>query len=146
MSVEDNNLLTRPAEESDAEIIADLGGRTFFDSYSCTLSAEDLDDYLRKAFSTEQMLKDVANPEVLLFLASISDTVCAYIKLQPTRVREYVRGANPIELLRLYLLPGWKGCGIGTALLDVGLKAATDKAYETCWLKVWDENTKAMEF
>lgn len=92
------------------------------------------------------MLEDVTDTEVLLFLGLISNTVCAYIKLQPTPVRECVRGANPIELLRLYVLPGWKSRGIGTALLDVGLKAARGKAYKTCWLKVWDENTKAIEF
>ena len=146
MSIGENNLSIRPAEERDAEILAGLGARTFSDAYLCTLSAEDMGDYLREAFSPEQMLKDVANPEVLLFLASVSDTVCAYIKLHPTPVRECVHGANPIELLRLYIASGWKGRGIGTALMDVGLGAASDKAYKTCWLKVWEGNTEAITF
>jgi len=142
----DKTLSIRPAEERDAGLLADLGARTFSDAYSCTLSAEDLDDYLRKAFSPEQMLEDIADPNVLLLLGLISNTLCAYIKLQPTPTRQCIRGANPIELLRLYVLPGWKGRRIGTALLDVALKAVRDKAYETCWLKVWDENTKAIDF
>lgn len=142
----DKTLSIRPGQERDVDLLADLGGRTFSDAYSCTLSAEDLDDYLGKAFSREQMLEDIADPEVLLFLGLISNTVCAYIKLAPTPARRCVRGANPIELLRLYVLPGWKGRRIGTALLDVGLKAARDKAYSTCWLKVWDRNAKAIEF
>jgi ribosomal protein S18 acetylase RimI-like enzyme len=142
----DKTLLIRPAEERDADLLADLGARTFSDAYSCTLSAEDLDDYLREAFSREQMLEDITNPDVLLFLGLISNTLCAYMKLQPTPARQCVRGANPIELLRLYVLPGWQGHRIGAALLDVGLKAARDKAYDTCWLKVWDENTRAIEF
>ena len=146
MSNYDKTLSIRPAEGHDADLLADLGSRTFSDAYSCTLSAEDLDDYLGKAFSREQMLRDIADPEVLLFLGLISNTLCAYIKLQPTPARQCVRGANPIELLRLYVLPGWKGRRIGTALLDVGLKAARDKTYNTCWLKVWDGNTKAIEF
>jgi len=142
----DKTLSIRPAEERDADLLADLGARTFSDAYSRTLSAEDLDDYLCEAFSREQMLEDITDPEVLLFLGLISNTLCAYIKLQPTSVCECIYGANPIELLRLYVLPGWKDRGIGTALLDVGLKAARDKTHETCWLKVWDENTKAIEF
>ncbi len=146
MSNGDKTLSIRPAEERDAGLLADLGGRTFSDAYSCTLSAKDLDDYLGKAFSREQMLEDIADPEVLLFLGLISNTLCAYIKLRPTPTRRCVRGANPIELLRLYVLPGRQGRKIGTALLDVGLKAARDKAYDTCWLKVWDENAKAIEF
>lgn len=142
----DKTLSIRPAEESDAEVLADLGARTFSDAYSRTLSAEDLDDYLCKAFSPEQMLEDVNDPEVLLFLGLISDTLCAYIKLALTPARQCVRRENPIELLRLYVLPGWEGRQIGTALLDVGLKAARDNAYSVCWLKVWDENAKAIEF
>ncbi|MHC4120065.1 MAG: GNAT family N-acetyltransferase [Planctomycetota bacterium] len=146
MSGSDKNLLIRPAEADDARVLADLGARTFSDSYSCTLSAEDLDDYVNRAFSREQMLEDIANPEVLLFLANASDTICAYAKLQPTPARKCVRGVKPIELLRLYALDGWKGRGIGTALLDVALGAAREKGYETCWLKVWDQNTRAIEF
>ena len=146
MSNRDKTLSIRPGEERDADLLADLGARTFSDAYSCTLSAEDLDEYLRKAFSPERMLEDITDPDVLLFLGSVSDTVCAYIKLQPTPVRQCVRGANPIELLRLYVLPDCKGRGIGTALLDDGLKTARDKTHKTCWLKVWDENTKAIGF
>ena len=142
----DKTLSIRPAEERDADLLADLAARTFSDAYSRTLSAEDLDDYLSKALSPEQMLEDITDPDVVLFLGLISNTLCAYIKLQPTSVRECICGANPIELLRLYVLPDWKDRGIGTALMDVGLKAARDKAYKSCWLKVWDENTKAIDF
>ena len=110
------------------------------------MSTEDLEDYVRKAFGRERMLEDIADPDVLLFLGLISNTLCAYIKLQPTSVRERICGANPIELLRLYVLAGWEGRGIGTSLVGVGLKAARVKAYKSCWLKVWDENTKAIDF
>ena len=146
MSNRDKTLSIRPAEERDADLLADLAARTFSDAYSCTLSAEDLDNYLRKALSPEQILEDITDPDIVLFLGLISNTLCAYIKLQPTSVRECICGANPIELLRLYVLAGWKGRGIGTSLMDVGLKAARDKAYRSCWLKVWDENTKAIDF
>ena len=142
----DKTLSIRPAEERDADLLADLGARTFSDAYSCTLPREDLDDYLRKAFSREQMLEDMTDPDVLLFLGLVSNTPCAYIKLQPTGPSQRAVGTNPIELLRLYVLAGWQGHRMGTALLDAGLKAARDKAYKSCWLKVWDENTKAIDF
>ena len=64
----DNTLSIRPAEQRDAELLADLGARTFSDAYACTLSAGDLEDYLRTAFSPGQMLEDVTDPNVLLFL------------------------------------------------------------------------------
>lgn len=142
----DKTISIRPAEQRDADLLADLGARTFSDAYSCTLSAEDLDDYLRKAFSREQMLEEITDPSVLLFLGFVSNALCAYIRLEPTPVRECIGGADPIELLRLYVLAGAKDRGIGTALLDVGLKAARGKGYRRCWLKVWDENTRAVDF
>lgn len=146
MPVHDNTISIRPAEESDAEVLADLGARTFHDTYSSILPANDLDDYLREAFSVEQMLRDIADPQVLLFLGSVSGAVCSYIKLEPTPARENIPGARQIELLRLYILPEWKGMGIGSALMDVGLDAARDKSYNTCWLKVWQGNQRAIEF
>ncbi len=144
--VSDKNISIRPATESDAEILADLGAWTFSDTYSSILPAEDIEDYLGKAFSVEQMLRDIADPQVLLFLGSVSNTVCSYIKLQPTPTREVIAGNKPIELLRLYLLPRWKGMGIGSALMDVGLSAARDESHDTCWLKVWKGNQRAIEF
>ncbi|MHC4170919.1 MAG: GNAT family N-acetyltransferase [Planctomycetota bacterium] len=146
VAVNGRTLAIRPAEQRDADLLADLGARTFSDTYSSILPARDLDHYLREAFSTEQMLDDIANPEVLLFVGSISNTVCSYIKLEPTPPRKIVHGANPIELLRLYVLPRWKGMGIGGALLDVGLAAARDKGHKTCWLKVWEGNARATDF
>lgn len=146
MSVNEQTISIRPAEESDAEILADLGARTFSDTYSSILPAKDLNNYLSKAFSIEQMLRDITDPQVLLFLGLVSNTVCSYIKLQPTPTRNVIGGGRPIELLRLYILPRWKGIGIGSALMDVGLDAALDKSYETCWLKVWEGNDRAIEF
>ena len=142
----DKTLSIRPAEQRDAELLADLGARTFSDAYACTLSAQDLEDYLRTAFSPEQMLEDVTDPNVLLFLGLVSNRLCGYIKLKPTPVRECVGGTNPIELLRLYVQAGYEDRGIGTALLYVGLQEARDRGYRSCWLKVWDENAKAIDF
>ena len=146
VAVNGRTLAISPAEQRDADLLADLGARTFSDTYSSILPARDLDHYLREAFNTEQMVDDIANPEVLLFVGSISNTVCSYIKLEPTPPRKVVGGVNPIELLRLYVLPRWKGMGFGTALMDVGLAAARDNGHKTCWLKVWEGNTKAIDF
>jgi len=144
--INDKTLSIRPAEESDAEILADLGAYTFSHTYSSILPSKDLEDYLGKAFSVEQMRQDIADPQVLLFVSSVSNTVCSYIKLQPTPPREVIRGNKPIELLRLYLLPQWEGMGIGSALMKAGLRAAREESYETCWLKVWEGNRRAIEF
>lgn len=144
--VNGRTLSIRPAEQRDAGLLAALGARTFADTYSSILPATDLDDYLRDAFSIEQMLDDIANPKVLLLIGWVSNTACSYIKLEPTAARKVVDGPDPIELSRLYVLPRWKGFGIGGVLLDVGLAAARDRAHKTCWLRVWEGNTRAMDF
>lgn len=141
-----NNLSVRRAELRDASPLAALGSRTFADTYSDILPGKDLDEYLRTAFSAEQMLEDIANPNILLFVGWISNTACSYVKLEPTPARKVIRGPEPIELSRLYVSTQWKGLGIGTVLLDVGLEAAREKAYRTCWLKVWEGNRQAMQF
>jgi len=146
ISVNDETFSIRPAEERDADSLADLGARTFADTYSSILPAEDLGVYLREAFSAKRMVEDITSQEVLLFVASTSEAVCAYIKLQPTTAPEPVEVINPIELIRLYILSGRQGCGIGTALMNAAFAAARDRAYTTCWLKVWEGNRKAIGF
>ncbi len=142
----DETFSIRPAQEGDADSLADLGVRTFSDAYSTTVPAKDLADYLAKAFSTEQVLEDIASPDVLILVAANSNTICGYIKLQATPAPEHIDAKNPIELMRLYILRDWQGCGIGTALIDAGFRAAKDRAYKTCWLKVWEGNQRAIDF
>lgn len=146
VTVNGRTLKIRQVERRDARLLADLGADTFADTYSTILPTGDLTDYLREAFSPERVLEDIADDRVILFLGSISKTACSYIKLQPTPVREVIRGDNPIELVRLYVQPEWKGLGIGGALLELGLAAARDKGYTACWLKVWQGNTRAIDF
>ncbi len=142
----DKTFSIRPAQESDADSLADLGARTFSDAYSSIVPAKDLEDYLGKAFSTEQVLEDIASPDVLILVAANSNKICGYIKLQATPAPEHIDAKNPIELMRLYILRDWQGCGIGTALMDAGFIAAKDRAYKTCWLRVWEGNQRAIDF
>ncbi|MFH1876540.1 MAG: GNAT family N-acetyltransferase [Candidatus Omnitrophota bacterium] len=139
-------LLIRPAKKEDSAILANLGTQTFSNAYSHILPARDLNDYLQKEFNTHKLSKDIIDPVNLFFIAFISREPCGYIKLTPSSVPKNIAVKKPIELERLYITNNYQEQGLGAALLDTGLSSATNKGYKACWLKVWENNRKAISF
>ncbi len=137
--------IRRPKLE-DAEVLAQMGKATFSRSYECVIPQKDLADYTADAFSVKRITAELANPEIIYFLATCKLAPCGYAKLEPTPLPGGIDMPKPIELARLYASLGWMGKGIGTKLTEAGLEAAVQTGYQSCWLRVWDKNERAIEF
>jgi ribosomal protein S18 acetylase RimI-like enzyme len=137
--------IRRPTLE-DTEVLAQMGKATFADSYQSTIGPEDLADYTADAFSVERIKAELNNPAIIYFLATFKNSPCGYVKLEPTPLPEGIDMPKPIELVRLYASLGWMGKGIGTKLTEGGLETAVQTGYQSCWLRVWDKNERAIEF
>ena len=137
--------IRRPTLE-DIEVLAQMGKATFADSYQSTIGPEDLADYTADAFSVERIKAELNNPAIIYFLATCKTSPCGYAKLEPTPLPEGIDMPKPIELARLYASLGWMGKGIGTKLTEAGLEAAVQTGYQSCWLRVWEKNERAIEF
>jgi ribosomal protein S18 acetylase RimI-like enzyme len=57
-----------------------------------------------------------------------------------------VEGANPVELVRLYVSREWLGRGIGEQLMRACIDVARQLGHETLWLGVWEHNGRAQAF
>ena len=140
------NISIRRASAQDAPILSAMGKLTFTQSYASIIAPEELAGYTNQAFGTERLESELAAPEITYFVALAGTVPCGYSKLGPTPPPAAIDGPMPVELARLYLLPQRTGTGIGTELLRTSLDAATQQGYRCCWLRVWEGNSRAIEF
>lgn len=141
-----HNLTIRRANGEDVELLAELGRRTFSDTFAVDNNPEDMSDYLASAFSREQQAAELADPDSLFLIAESERKAVGYAMLRSGNVLEEVTGAKPIELVRLYVSRESLGSGVGAALMQACISEAKQGGYETVWLGVWEHNHRAQKF
>ena len=136
----------RRAGVDDAALLAELGARTFIETFSADNRPEDMAAYLAAAFGPEQQVAELTDPHSIFLIAEVDGVAAGYAKLDPGRTPESVTGARPIELVRLYVSKAWLGRGVGAALMRDCLDEAKRAGYQTLWLGVWERNKRARAF
>ena len=140
-----DTVLIRRGTPQDAELLAELGARTFADTFGSQNTPEDLTAYLNSAFTPEVMREELNNAGNAFFLAFLDDKPAGYIKLRQGNAPSCVRGPQPIELERIYVTAEVAGRGIGGQLKDRVLAEARQRGFKTIWLGVWKENHQALQ-
>lgn len=138
----------RPATIEDAEILAQIGWRSFYDAFADhpKNAPEDMKSYMDEAFSIEALYMDLTDNEAVYFVAEIDAQIVGYAKLKKNSREDCISGENPLELCRLYSLNEYIGKGIGKALMLQCLEFAGENAHDFMWLGVWEFNFRAQEF
>jgi diamine N-acetyltransferase len=136
----------RSANIADANLLAELGKRTFHETFSPDNTREDMDAYLTSSFNPTQQTAELADPASTFMIAEVSGSAAGYAKLRAGEPATGIEGAKPIELVRLYVLREWLGQGVGEVLMRACLDEARSAGYETIWLGVWERNARAQAF
>jgi ribosomal protein S18 acetylase RimI-like enzyme len=139
-------LSIRPATEADAALLAEMGARTFRDSYAHLNRPQDIEKYVAANFSLAQLGKELRDPAATFLLATEAGTDVGYIKLRDGGKPDSVSGPTPVELERIYVERQTIGKGYGSALMAACLEAAQQAGFKTVWLGVWEKNQRAIRF
>jgi ribosomal protein S18 acetylase RimI-like enzyme len=139
-------LTIRRGSPADAELLAELGARTFSEAFATDNTPEDMAAYLASAFSPEQQAAELAEPNSLFQIAEINGVALGYAKLRSGHAPESVTGDKPIELVRLYVSQASLGSGIGASLMQACIVEAKQSGHTTLWLGVWEHNHRAQAF
>ena len=145
MSEKDNPIIRR-ATVADAALMAEIGARTFSETFAADNSHEDMSAYLTETFSPEKQAAELADPHLISFIAEVDETAIGYAQLRAGEAPACVQGANAVELLRLYVSQEWLGRGVGEALMRACVEEARRAGYQTMWLGVWERNGRAQAF
>jgi ribosomal protein S18 acetylase RimI-like enzyme len=138
--------VVRHARVDDAALLAELGARTFAETFGGDNSPEDMSAYLASSFGPDLQAAELADPHSLFLIAEIDGIAAGYAKLGSGVAPESVTGARPTELVRLYVSQQWLGRSIGAALMQACIDEAAQRGYRTIWLGVWEHNGRARAF
>jgi ribosomal protein S18 acetylase RimI-like enzyme len=140
------DLTIRRANPEDAGLLAELGARTFSETFAADNSPEDMAAYLTASFNPEQQTVELNDPTSTFFIAEVGGLAAGYAQLRAGEPAEGVEGPKPVELLRLYVSREWLGRGVGEALMRACVDGARRAGHETIWLGVWERNGRAQAF
>jgi ribosomal protein S18 acetylase RimI-like enzyme len=140
------NLNIRRAKGEDTILLAELGARTFEETFASANTPEDMTAYLASAFGRQHQDVELNDPHSLFLIAEINGKALGYAMLRSGNVEEGITGEEPIELVRLYVSQESLGSGIGAALMQACIDEAKRGGYETLWLGVWEHNHRAQAF
>jgi ribosomal protein S18 acetylase RimI-like enzyme len=140
------DLTIRRAVPADAELLADLGARTFREAFAADNSPEDMALYVSKAYGVPQQRTELANPGITTLLADVDGSLAGYAQLRANAAPECVGGTRALELWRFYVAAPWHGRGVARALMDSVVMEARARQAETLWLAVWERNERAKAF
>ena len=138
--------LIRRATESDASLLADLGARTFAESFGSQNTPEDMAAYLASSFNVEKLTAELSDPLSIFLIADVAGEAAGYAKIHPGKLIPAGEGQKSIELVRLYVLRKWLGHGVGQALMQRCIDEARKLEFQTMWLGVWERNSRAQAF
>lgn len=128
----------------DASLLADLGTRTFYETFAGDNTPGDMAAYIAASFSPTLQAREITDPNTTLLVAEIDGIAAGYAKLELSVAPYCVTGPNPIELSRLYVSREFIGSGVGAALMESCINEAERNA--TMWLGVWERNERAQAF
>jgi GNAT superfamily N-acetyltransferase len=130
----------------DAEMLAELGVRTFYDTFAKDNTPENMAVYLKQSFSPEIQLDELSQPDVVFLIAEAEGIPVGYAQLILNSRDETIKGASPLEIRRIYALQEFLGKGVGKVLMLATLNEARKRGCDCVWLGVWEKNQRAIDF
>jgi ribosomal protein S18 acetylase RimI-like enzyme len=143
-----NQISIRTATPDDAKPLTDLAYTTFWDAFAHhpKNAPDDLNHYMRQAFSLEQIAAELEDEKNIFLIAEIDEKPAGYAKIILDNTEPGITAERPIELSRLYSHQEFLGQGVGQNLMDACFKRARDEGRDVMWLGVWEYNPRAQRF
>lgn len=136
----------RYATAADAQMLAELGAKTFRDTFTRANTPEDMDAYLKASFSPDIQFRELSEPDVIFLIAESEGNPIGYAQLVMNSKHESIKGARPLELRRIYASQEYLGKGVGKELMKATIEEARQRGCDCVWLGVWEKNQKAIDF
>lgn len=136
----------RFACEDDAELLAEISHRTFYETFAPQNSKENMDMHTAQNYAVEKIRAELEDPFSIFLLAYDDDRLAGYAKMNDHTKEESKELEIPIEIERIYSIKEMIGKGVGKKLMEKCLAIANEKNKKTVWLGVWELNYQAIEF
>ncbi|MFG6117791.1 GNAT family N-acetyltransferase [Thalassobacillus sp. B23F22_16] len=126
--------------------LREIGYETFRETFEHQNSPEDMDAYLEKAFTLNQLEKELSNVSSRFFLVYFNGQVAGYLKVNVGEAQTEDMGEDALEIERIYIKNKFQKHGLGNRLLNKAIDIARDHNKQKIWLGVWEKNENAITF
>lgn len=136
----------RPAVPDDAALLADLGARTFRETFEGICSPRDLELFLGDTYGEAKQRAELVDPARPAWVLEVDGAASGFLQLRLGHREPCVSGQRAVELQRIYVLRSVLAGGLGAALMGTALDHARSWGADVLWLGVWENNAKALAF
>ncbi|WP_187262539.1 GNAT family N-acetyltransferase [Pontibacter beigongshangensis] len=136
----------RTATTDDADLLADLGWRTFEEAFGPYNDPADMRSYKPTMYGPELQAEELADDVTEFVIVEADEVPVAYLKLNWDEAPREIKGSRPIQISRLFVLQKWTGKGLGEKLMEMALERARRRRHQVVWLTVWSKNKRALRF
>ena len=122
---------------SELSLLQEISRDTFEQTFSEYNTKEDMQEYLEKNLSCNQLKIELESPIAEFYFIYIDDKLSGYLKLNVS---------DSLEIERIYILNEFQGRGAGKAFMNFAFARARMLGHKSLWLGVWEYNSKALAF
>ena len=130
----------------DAELLTELGARTFYETFAKDNTPENMEAHLKRSFSPEIQFAELSEPETIFLIVELDGRPAGYAQLILNSKEEAIQGMHPMELRRIYASQEYLGKGVGKELMQATINEARRHDCDCVWLGVWEKNQRAIDF
>ena len=140
------NFKIRSASLTDARLLAELGAKTFQDTFKSSNTEVDMELYLANNFSIEQLEHELKEDGTTFIIAEENGKAVGFAKMRKHHEPEGLNESNQIEIERIYSCKEYIGKSVGKTLMEACLSIAKSAGHKVAWLGVWEHNLRAISF
>ena len=141
-----SNFYFKKCNLSDLAALQKISIDTFTSTYQAKNTKENFENHIAQAFNSEQLTKELNNPNTEFYFLFSEKKLVGYLKLNENEAQTEKMQKHCYELERIYLFEEFQGKGFGKILIDKSIEIAKTKNKKELWLGVWEENPAAIGF
>ncbi len=135
-----------PVKNTEANILADISSKCFYDTFHEQNSEKDMMLFLEGNFNEAILASEMSQPYNYFFFARAKDEISGYIKLSNAAPPSEIKESDALEIARIYVVKDKIGLGIGKSLIEFAFSFAIRYNQNSIWLGVWELNYRAINF
>lgn len=130
----------------DLLLLQEISYETFNETFKYQNSPENMTAYLERAFTLEQLEKEISNPSSQFFFVYFNNEVAGYLKVNTDDAQSEEMGNDSLEIERIYIKSKFQKHGLGKYLFNKAIEIAVERDKKKIWLGVWEKNENAIAF